>query len=62
MGADPVLADALSTAIMVLGPEAGMSLVERTPGVGAAIVTAGNEVAVSPSLKDRLRILKPPTS
>ena len=56
-----VLADGLSTGVFVLGPEQGMALVERLPDVEGVIVTADNEVLVSSGLKDRLRILSPPT-
>ena len=56
-----VLADGLSTGVFVLGPEKGMALIERLPDVEGVIVTAENEVLVSSGLKDRLRILSPPT-
>ena len=56
-----VLADGLSTGVFVLGPEKGMALIERLPEVEGVIVTAENEVLVSSGLKDRLRILSPPT-
>jgi FAD:protein FMN transferase len=55
------VADALSTAVFVLGPEAGMALVERLPDVEGVIVTAKNEVLVSSGLKGRLGIIAPPT-
>ena len=40
IAADATLADALSTALMVLGPERGLALAERTPGVEAVLVDA----------------------
>ena len=57
----PVLADGLSTGVFILGPSAGMALIERLPGVAGVIVTAANEVLVSRGLKDRFVLLAPPT-
>ncbi len=54
-------ADALSTAVFVLGPEKGMALIEQLPDVEGVIVSASNEVLVSSGLKDRLTLLAPPT-
>jgi thiamine biosynthesis lipoprotein len=56
-----VVADALAKAVFILGPQAGMSLVERLPNIDAVIVGAHNEVVVSPGLKGRLVMLAPPT-
>ena len=53
-------ADALSTAVFILGPEAGMALIEQLPDVEGVIVGARNEVRVSSGLKDRLTVLSPP--
>lgn len=53
-------ADALSTAVFILGPEAGMALIERLPDVEGVIVGARNEVRVSTGLQDRLTVLSPP--
>lgn len=47
-----VEADALSTAIFVLGPERGLLLVEQLPGVEAVLVTAGMEVLISTGLQE----------
>ena len=55
------LADALSTGVFVLGPQAGMALIERLPDVEGVIVTADNRVLVSSGLKGRLVILAQPT-
>ena len=54
-------ADALSTAVFILGPDAGMALIERLPDVEGVIVGATNEVRVSSGLQGRLRVLSPPT-
>ena len=56
-----MLADALSTGVFVMGPEAGMALVERLPEVEAVIVTAANAVRVSSGLTARLELRSPPT-
>jgi thiamine biosynthesis lipoprotein len=55
------MADALSTGVFVLGPEAGLALVERLPDVDGVIVTDGNQVLVSSGLRGRLEIREPPT-
>ena len=57
-----MIADALSTGVFILGPLAGMELVEQLPDVEAVIVSAENEVLVSSGLRDRIRILHPPTN
>lgn len=43
---DAITADALSTAVNILGPEAGMAMVERLPGVEAILIPAGPEVTL----------------
>jgi FAD:protein FMN transferase len=57
----PVLADAIAKGVFILGPEKGMALVERIPNLGAVIVTAKNEVLVSPGLRERFVLVHPPT-
>lgn len=47
----PTQADALSTAVFVLGPKEGMDLVERLAGAEAIMVTPEGEVLVSRGLK-----------
>jgi thiamine biosynthesis lipoprotein len=56
-----VIADALAKGVFILGPRAGMALIERLPHVEGVIVSARNEVLVSPGLKGRLVLLAPPT-
>jgi thiamine biosynthesis lipoprotein len=56
-----VLADALSTGVFVLGPAAGMALIERLPDVEGVIVTDRNEVLISSGLRNHLILLEPPT-
>lgn len=56
-----VLADALSTGIFILGPTAGMELVERLAGVDAVMVTADNRVLVSSGLRNRFELLSLPS-
>ena len=56
-----VIADALAKGVFILGPDAGMALIERTPGVQGVIVSAKNEVLVSSGLRGRLTLLAPPT-
>jgi thiamine biosynthesis lipoprotein len=56
-----LLADALSTGVFILGPAAGMALIERLPQVEGVIVTADNTVLISSGLKGRLQLLAAPT-
>jgi len=55
------VADGLSTGVFILGPEAGMALIEKLPDVEGVIVSAKNELLVSSGLKERLMLLAPPT-
>jgi thiamine biosynthesis lipoprotein len=61
VASDPLLADGLSTGVFVAGPETGMALIERLPGVEGVIVTAANQVLVSSGLTARFVLLAPPT-
>jgi thiamine biosynthesis lipoprotein len=56
-----VIADALAKGVFILGPEAGMALIEKLPHVEGVIVSATNEVLVSSGLRGRLTMLAPPT-
>jgi FAD:protein FMN transferase len=56
------LADGLSTGVFILGPQAGMALVERLPDVEAVIVTADNDVLISSGLQERIVVHRSPTS
>lgn len=56
-----VIADALAKGVFILGPDAGMALIERTSGVQGVIVGAHNEVLVSSGLRNKLTLLAPPT-
>jgi thiamine biosynthesis lipoprotein len=47
-------ADALATALCVLGPEAGLELVERLPRVEAIVVAMDGSVSASSGLRDSL--------
>jgi thiamine biosynthesis lipoprotein len=48
------LADVLSTGVFVLGPAAGMALIEKLPDVEGVIVDDQSRVLVSTGLKERL--------
>lgn len=48
---DPVIADGLSTAVFVMGPERGMALIEKLPDTEAVIVAANGQVRVSSGFK-----------
>lgn len=61
VAASATVADGLSTGVFIMGPESGLALVERLPGVEAVIVTADNEVLVSSGLQNQLTLVAPPT-
>ena len=56
-----VIADGLSTGVFIMGPDAGMALIERLPDVEGVIVSDKNEVLISSGLRDKVRIVAPPT-
>ena len=58
---DATTADAVDDAVFILGPEAGLKLVEATPGVGVVIVDRNNKVWVSPRLEGKVLVMHPPT-
>ena len=53
-------ASALATAAFVLGPEAGLDLINRLRNVEAVLVDDQNRVHMSPGLADVVRY-RPPT-
>jgi thiamine biosynthesis lipoprotein len=55
-----VIADGLSTGVFILGPTAGMALIEKLPDVEGVIVSDKNEVLVSSGLRRTLRIVAAP--
>jgi thiamine biosynthesis lipoprotein len=54
-------ADAIDDAVFILGPKAGLELVESLDGVGAVIVDAKNQVHLSKRLTGRVHVTRPPT-
>ena len=58
---DATTADAVDDAVFILGPERGLKLVESLDGVGVVIVDDRNRVYVSERVKERVKVLKPPT-
>ena len=57
-----VMADVLSTGVFIMGPDAGMKLIESLPDVEGVIVTADNEVVISTGLRGRIELLAKPTN
>lgn len=55
---DPVLADAWSTAIFVLGPDKGFKLAQKIPGLEVFIITSSGQTLVTDGLKARLKYLE----
>ncbi len=60
VSADATLADALSTAVMVMGRERGLALVERLEGVEAVVVDGSGEWEATAGLAGRLELRHPP--
>jgi thiamine biosynthesis lipoprotein len=58
---DALTADVWSTALFILGPTAGLPMVERMKDVEAVFVDGDNQVHVTTGLKQRLKIVHPPT-
>ena len=56
-----IVADALSTGVFIMGPEAGMQLIEELPDVEGIIVTAKNDVLISSGLRGQVEIRGAPT-
>jgi thiamine biosynthesis lipoprotein len=54
IAADPTVADALSTAVFVLGPEKGMALIEGLDGVEGVIAGDDGTVSVSSGFKGKI--------
>jgi len=57
-----VLADGLSTGVFILGPGAGMALIERLPDVEGVIVSDTNQVLISSGLRSKIRLVAAPTN
>jgi thiamine biosynthesis lipoprotein len=58
---DATTADGLDDAVLIMGPEKGLALIESLPDVGAVIVDAKNHVHVSKRMEGAVKILHPPT-
>jgi thiamine biosynthesis lipoprotein len=54
VAATATMADGLSTGVFILGPAAGMTLIEKLPNVEGVIVTDQGEMLVSSGLRDRV--------
>jgi len=55
------IADGLSTGVFIMGPEAGMAVIERLPDVEGVIVSEKNDVLISSGLRNTLRLVAAPT-
>lgn len=56
---DALSADALSTAVFVLGADQGMRLLESLDGVEGVIIDKQGEMFVSPGLENNITVVKP---
>jgi thiamine biosynthesis lipoprotein len=56
-----LLADALDDAVFILGWQKGFALLEKVPDTGAVVVDEKGEVHISPRIRDKVKILHPPT-
>lgn len=52
LGPEATFTDALSTSVFVLGPDAGLALIDRLPGIDAIIIDASGELRYSADLAD----------
>lgn len=59
---DAFTADAWSKVLFIMGWKRAMPLVEKMPDFEAVFVDADNNVHVSSGLKDKIKILRPPTA
>ncbi len=53
---DPTIADALSTAVFVMGPQGGMELIKTLPGVEAIIVDKNGEITMTEGMKKQFSL------
>lgn len=58
---DATTADGLDDAILIMGAERGLQLIESIPDAGAIIVDANNQVHISKRMQGLVRIVHPPT-
>ncbi len=58
---DATTADGLDDAVLIMGPEAGLKLIDSIPDAGAIIVDNQNKVYISSRLKKLVTIVHPPT-
>lgn len=58
---DALTADIWSTALFVIGPKAGIKLVESRNDMEAVFVGKDNQLTISSGLKDTIQVVKPPT-
>jgi thiamine biosynthesis lipoprotein len=54
---DPMVADAWNTALFVLGPEKGLEVLKKMPGMETIMVTTAGEILYSSGFKDQLKAL-----
>lgn len=54
---DPMMADAWATVLFVIGPERGLDIVEKMPGMEAIMVTTSGEILYSSGLKNALKVV-----
>jgi thiamine biosynthesis lipoprotein len=58
---DATTADGLDDAVLIMGPEKGLQMIEQIPGVGAVVVDARNKVWMSEVAKRIVKVLSDPT-
>jgi thiamine biosynthesis lipoprotein len=51
------MADGLDTGVFVMGPQKGMELIEKLPGVNAVIVDETGHITISSNLRSRINIV-----
>jgi thiamine biosynthesis lipoprotein len=58
VGPDPTVANAWTTAIFVMGPEKGLNLIERIPGMEVIMVTTSGQIIYSSGLANALKAIE----
>ena len=58
---DATTADGLDDAVLIMGPEKGIAMIDALPGVGAVVVDAHNKVWMSKVAKQVVQVLRQPT-
>jgi thiamine biosynthesis lipoprotein len=59
LGPDATFTDAMSTSVFVLGPDRGLALIDRLPGIDAIVIDADGELRYSADLAELINPAAP---